>query len=255
MTGEVRQFEAAGLGATHRGTTQTPEKGRRRWRNRRVRTPATPGSFSPHTTPTTSDVAHRLASGTPTTSGLYYGYFENRYGEQFVFTFDRATGTGTVSGGDLGWGDPKSFTLGLLEEVVRDTQRVAAQIAGPGRTETSGLLVIDAALALGRVTGLTGKDEVIWLRACRKRPGMAATRSWSDAYLQSPISPIIFLTRAFGPVPIRVQEGRTRPWMARSTLIREIPVHVGCRFSLPAHARPQGVTARPCASSSGGTSR
>ena len=37
-----------------------------------------------------------------------------------------------VSGGDLGWGDPKSFTLGLLEEVVRDTQRVAAQIAGPG---------------------------------------------------------------------------------------------------------------------------
>ena len=28
--------------------------------------------------------------------------------------------------------------------------------------------------------------------------------------------------------------------MARSTLIREIPVHVGCRFSLPAHARPQG---------------
>jgi len=38
--------------------------------------------------------------------GLYHGYFENRYGEQFVFTFDRATGTGTVSGGDLGWGDP-----------------------------------------------------------------------------------------------------------------------------------------------------
>ena len=38
-------------------------------------------------------MAHRLASGTPTTPGLYYGYFENRYGEQFVFTFDRATGT------------------------------------------------------------------------------------------------------------------------------------------------------------------
>jgi hypothetical protein len=28
------------------------------------------------------------------------------------------------------------------------------------------LPVIDAALALGRLTGLTGKDEVIWLRAC-----------------------------------------------------------------------------------------
>jgi hypothetical protein len=98
--------------------------------------------------------------------GLYYGYFENRYGEQFIFTFDRATGTGTVSGGDLGWGDPRSFTLGQLEEALRDTQRVAAQVAGQGRTEASGLPTIDAALALGRLTGLTGKDEVIWLRAC-----------------------------------------------------------------------------------------
>ena len=26
--------------------------------------------------------------------------------------------------------------------------------------------MIDAAPALGRVTGLTGKDEVIWLRSC-----------------------------------------------------------------------------------------
>ena len=26
--------------------------------------------------------------------------------------------------------------------------------------------MIDAALALGRLTGLTGKDEVVWLRAC-----------------------------------------------------------------------------------------
>ena len=26
--------------------------------------------------------------------------------------------------------------------------------------------MIDAAFALGRVTGVTGKDEIIWLRAC-----------------------------------------------------------------------------------------
>ncbi len=44
--------------------------------------------------------------------GLYHGYFENHYGEQFLFTFDGETGTGTVSGGDLGWDDPRSFTLG-----------------------------------------------------------------------------------------------------------------------------------------------
>jgi hypothetical protein len=98
--------------------------------------------------------------------GLYHGYFENRYGEQFVFTFDRATGTGTVSGGDLGWGDPRSFTLGLLDEVLRDTRRVAAQVVEQGRTEASDLPTVDAALALGRLTGLTGKDEVIWLQAC-----------------------------------------------------------------------------------------
>ena len=98
--------------------------------------------------------------------GLYYGYFENYFGEQFVFTFDRATGTGTVSGGDLGWGEPKTFTRGLLDEALRSTRRLAGQIVGLGRTEASALPMIDAALALGRLTGLTGKDEVIWLRAC-----------------------------------------------------------------------------------------
>jgi hypothetical protein len=97
---------------------------------------------------------------------LYHGYFENRYGEQFVFTFDRATKTGTVSGGDLGWGDPKPFTLALLEQAFRNTGRIAEQIMERGRTETSNLPEIDAALALGRITGLTGKDEIVWLRAC-----------------------------------------------------------------------------------------
>ena len=98
--------------------------------------------------------------------GLYYSYFENRYGEQFVFTFDRATLTGTVSGGDLGWDDPKVFTLGLLGEALRCTQDITAQIVWEERAEASKPPVIDAALALGRVTSLTGKDEVIWLRAC-----------------------------------------------------------------------------------------
>ena len=98
--------------------------------------------------------------------GLYYGYFENRYGEQLVFTFDRGTGTGMVSGGDLGWGDPKAFTLGLLGEALRSTQDLAAQVRGSDAR--SRLPVIDAALALalGRLTGLTGEDEVAWLRAC-----------------------------------------------------------------------------------------
>ncbi len=98
--------------------------------------------------------------------GLYHGYFENRYGEQFVFTFDRATKTGTVSGGDLGWGNPKSFTRALLDEALRSTQSLAAQIVWEERDEASKPPMIDTALALGRLTGLTSKDEIIWLRAC-----------------------------------------------------------------------------------------
>jgi hypothetical protein len=108
--------------------------------------------------------------------GLYYGYFENRYGEQFVFRFDRATRTGTVSGGDLGWDDPKAFTLGLLDEVLRSTRNVATQVVGEGRDERSNLPVIDAALALGSLTGLTGKDEVNGLRACLEAITLFAER-------------------------------------------------------------------------------
>ena len=96
--------------------------------------------------------------------GLYCGYFESRNGEQLVFTFDRGTGTGMVSGGDPGWGDPQTYTLGLLDEALRSTRDLAARVKGSDAR--SQLPVIDAALALGRVTGLTGKDEVIWQRAC-----------------------------------------------------------------------------------------
>jgi hypothetical protein len=42
----------------------------------------------------------------------------------------------------------------------------AARIAESGCPEASGLPVIDSALALGRLTGLTRKDEMVWLRAC-----------------------------------------------------------------------------------------
>jgi hypothetical protein len=98
--------------------------------------------------------------------GLYHAYFEKCYGEPFVRRFDRATGTGTVWCGDLDWDEPRSFTLDLLDVALRETQGLAAQVAGLRRTEASGPPVIDAAPAPGRYTGLTGKDEVVWLRAC-----------------------------------------------------------------------------------------
>lgn len=33
----------------------------------------------------------------------YVGYFENQFGDQWVFTRDRKTGVATLRGGDLGW--------------------------------------------------------------------------------------------------------------------------------------------------------
>src|SRR5687768_5722138 len=33
----------------------------------------------------------------------YVGYFENMHGEQWVFTYDRATKTAMIRGGDIGW--------------------------------------------------------------------------------------------------------------------------------------------------------
>ena len=58
------------------------------------------GGFTPADRP--PRIAHPV--GKHAVTGLYHGSFENRSGEQFVFTFDLATGTGTVSGSDLGWG-------------------------------------------------------------------------------------------------------------------------------------------------------
>ena len=100
--------------------------------------------------------------------GLYYGYFENRFGEQFVFTFDRTTKTGTVSGGDLDWGNPRPFTLVELEAIVHDMRGQVAEAVRHDGLDQARVPELDAALALGRLTGVTGKDEIIWLRACLK---------------------------------------------------------------------------------------
>jgi hypothetical protein len=49
---------------------------------------------------------HTPASGTPPQieerPGQYLGYFENEFGEQMIFVFDRSTGTGLLYAGDAG---------------------------------------------------------------------------------------------------------------------------------------------------------
>ena len=36
-------------------------------------------------------------------TGKYVGYFQNVYGEQWVFIGDRKTGEAVIRGGDVGW--------------------------------------------------------------------------------------------------------------------------------------------------------
>jgi hypothetical protein len=60
----------------------------------------------------------------------YIGYFENRYGEQWIFTRDRETGQATLRGGDVGW----NTDFNVVDGKVLDL--------------------------------LLGKDEQLWLRAC-----------------------------------------------------------------------------------------
>jgi hypothetical protein len=61
---------------------------------------------------------------------LYIGYFENAFGEQWIFTYHRETGKAELGGGDVGWNTAHE---------VKD----------------------------GRVDGLVlGKAEAAWLQAC-----------------------------------------------------------------------------------------
>ncbi len=34
---------------------------------------------------------------------IYIGYFENPFGEQWIFTYDRETAAAELRGGDIGW--------------------------------------------------------------------------------------------------------------------------------------------------------
>jgi hypothetical protein len=78
--------------------------------------------------------AHGADCGDPPTItnesvNKYYGYFQNRYGEQWVFVYNPEKKTGELRGGDIGW----DTVVGVVD---------------------------------GRVEVLLGKAETAWLQAC-----------------------------------------------------------------------------------------
>jgi len=49
---------------------------------------------------------------------VYIGYFENEYGEQWVFTYDRSTCVAEIRGGDTGWNTVYAVEEGQVAELI-----------------------------------------------------------------------------------------------------------------------------------------
>ncbi len=66
---------------------------------------------------------HTAASGTPPsiddlTPTQYLGYFENQYGEQAVFVYDRNSNQAVLYLGDAGWETPHAVVDGAVPDLV-----------------------------------------------------------------------------------------------------------------------------------------
>ena len=73
---------------------------------------------------------HSLACGDPPIidgddPNVYIGYFENAHGEQWIFTFDRTTGTTQLRGGDLGWNTVHEIRDGQVDDLVLSADEAA----------------------------------------------------------------------------------------------------------------------------------
>jgi hypothetical protein len=69
---------------------------------------------------------HIEAAGQPPNidenDGNYHGYFENEYGEQALFVYDRESKIGTLYMGDAGWERAFRVEGGLVKDLVLNMQ-------------------------------------------------------------------------------------------------------------------------------------
>jgi len=72
---------------------------------------------------------HALTSGDPpiasNSNDAYVGYFENMYGEQWIFTYDRPTKTASLHGGDVGWNKRMTVVDGGVPGLVLQSDEAA----------------------------------------------------------------------------------------------------------------------------------
>ncbi len=66
---------------------------------------------------------HAAACGDPpivngVQENQYIGYFENAFGEQWIFTLDRESGESILRGGDIGWNKSYQVVEGRVPELV-----------------------------------------------------------------------------------------------------------------------------------------
>jgi hypothetical protein len=57
----------------------------------------------------------------------YYGYFQNRFGEQWVFVYDLESKTGELRGGDIGWSTAVVVHDGQVDIVLGQAERAWLQ--------------------------------------------------------------------------------------------------------------------------------
>ena len=70
---------------------------------------------------------HRIGYVTRHTEAadLYIGYFENRSGEQWIFTFDRATREASLRGGEAGWDTAHPVRDGRVDGLILAPEEIA----------------------------------------------------------------------------------------------------------------------------------
>lgn len=56
---------------------------------------------------------------------VYIGYFENPFGEQWIFTYDRISRKAVLRGGDVGWNTQHIVNDGAVPDLVLGAEELA----------------------------------------------------------------------------------------------------------------------------------